>query len=231
MVFLAVFARIPSSSLKLFLKSILWLDFLIFFFNILLQTLPGNTLFTINLGSVTLGFWNLKLIHSTTDTDILFATSYALRLLALAFGTAVLFVTTKQADLIYNLRKIGIPYSLSLAVGLILRFIIVFIVDYSVIQEAQMSRALDFEKGNLARRGIKLLAIGVPLAILSLRRAEQLTNALESRGFGSGLKRTFYNDVHLGRWDYFVAAISIGLAVSLALLRWRFGLFGSITLW
>jgi energy-coupling factor transport system permease protein len=75
---------------------------------------------------------------------------------------------------------------------------------------------LEFEKGGRMQKAKNYMTTAIPLLSNSLDRAVQVAEAMESRAFGSGKKRTFYKELELTRFD--------AVALACALLPCAFGI-------
>ncbi|MDG6938731.1 MAG: energy-coupling factor transporter transmembrane protein EcfT, partial [Nitrososphaerota archaeon] len=65
------------------------------------------------------------------------------------------------------------------------RFIPVMMLDTMQIMDAQKSRGLELEKGNLVRRVRNMIPILIPLVVNSVVRSGELAEAMESRAYGA----------------------------------------------
>jgi energy-coupling factor transport system permease protein len=81
--------------------------------------------------------------------------------------------------------------------------------------EAQRSRGLDVNKGNILQRTKNYAAILGPLMISSLRIAQQLALAVESKGMSSTARRTTVRPLVFSTLDHY---IMLGFAVLLILV-------------
>lgn len=125
---------------------------------------------------------------------------------------AVLFlVTTHPTEFASSLNRIGVPYKVSFAVSLALRYIPDVQQDFRTIADAQAARGVAVTQGPLWKRARHSLQILIPLLFTSLERIETVSNAMDLRGFGADKKRTWYNQRAMTRIDY----IAIGIALSL----------------
>jgi energy-coupling factor transport system permease protein len=89
-----------------------------------------------------------------------------------------------------------------------MRFIPTLVRDAGRISDVQRSRGLELDRGNLAQRLRNRTAILVPLLANSLDRTVQLAEAMESRAFGSGCRRTFYKNIKISRRDMIIILFS-----------------------
>jgi len=79
--------------------------------------------------------------------------------------------------------------------------------------DAQKSRGLELERGNIFSRVRNFLAILVPLVLLSIRRALLVAESLESRGFGTSMKRFFYKQIRMEQKDWILLVICVLLLI------------------
>jgi len=93
--------------------------------------------------------------------------------------------------------------------------------------DAQRSRGLELDKGNLLRRIRNYIPILIPLLLIAIRRSLELAEALESRGFPGKEGRTSLFQLKLKRGDYAIIGISVGaIAVSIwVFLHYRVPVF------
>ena len=102
-------------------------------------------------------------------------------------------------------------------VSLTLRFIPTLLMESKKIMNAQASRGVDFQEGKLKDKVVQIISLLIPMFVISFKRAEDLSNAMETRGYIIGAKRTKLDELKL-RWRDYVA-IFISLAL-LALVIW-----------
>jgi energy-coupling factor transport system permease protein len=77
------------------------------------------------------------------------------------------------------------------------------------ISQAQRSRGLDLESGNIFERIKKYLPLLIPVFISTIRNTNVFGMALESKGFGARKDRTFYLQLNMRSTDYILLAASI----------------------
>ena len=95
----------------------------------------------------------------------------------------------------------------------------------SVVQ-AQKSRGLDLESGNIFARLRKHLPLLVPVFVNAIRTTDLLAMALESKGFGSK-RRTEYLPLRMKQWDWVALLLALGTAAAAVAARRVFG-FGMV---
>ncbi len=87
------------------------------------------------------------------------------------------------------------------------------------IGQAQRSRGLDLESGNIIRRIRKYLPLLVPVFVSTIRSTNDFSMALESKGFGASPGRTFFLRTAIGRPDVLVMVVFVALLAGSIALR------------
>jgi energy-coupling factor transport system permease protein len=87
------------------------------------------------------------------------------------------------------------------------------------ISQAQRSRGLDLDSGNVIERIRKFLPLLVPVFISSIRNTNIFGMALESKGFGAREKRTFYLKLQMTTADYLVLAFAFLFVATQVIFR------------
>ncbi len=111
------------------------------------------------------------------------ATYVVLRLAALVMLASLVTLTTRASDMIdtmtaglRHLKPLGVnPDKVSLAISLTLRFIPVLAQIATEVREAQKVRGLERS----------VIAVAMPLAIRTLKMADDISDAIDSRGYRS----------------------------------------------
>ena len=125
----------------------------------------------------------------------------SIRLIIVVLISTLLTLTTKPSDLTLALeslfkplKKVGFPVSeLALMISIALRFIPTLFEETQKILKAQASRGVDISEGKFKDKVMQLISLLVPLFILSFKRADELANAMEVRGYVPGRLRTSIN--------------------------------------
>lgn len=123
-----------------------------------------------------------------------------LRLIMMISLTMMLTATTKPMDLTYAfewymfpLRVIRFPVSeIAMTLSIALRFIPTLLDETDRIMKAQASRGVDFNHGRFGKRIKAIISLIIPLFISAIERSEELSNAMEARGYDPKAKRTRY---------------------------------------
>jgi energy-coupling factor transporter transmembrane protein EcfT len=125
--------------------------------------------------------------------------------LCLALGGAVLTLTTTPSDLVCGLehllaplKRLRIPVQdIAVMVSMALRFVPVFLEEYDRIKTAQAARGACVETGRYDQKLKALAALLMPLITGAFRRADDLAEAMEARGYAHG-PRTTLHQLHFG---------------------------------
>ena len=116
----------------------------------------------------------------------------------------IFLVTTDPSELAASLNMVGIPYTISYAVEIALRYIPDIQDEFHRIRNAQEARGIEMSaKGGLLYRIKNTSAIIFPLLFSTMERIDVVSNAMELRGFGKHKKRTWYSQRSLLMADYF----------------------------
>ena len=140
---------------------------------------------------------------------IIYGVAMSLRLLGIISAFAVLTLTVNPDDMMLAMIKMKLPYKSVLVTSLSTRFVPTLLDDVERITDVQRSRGLELDKGKLSRRIRSRTSIVTALLANSLDRAVGVAEAMESRAFGTGRRRTFYRDIRLSPAD--IAAVVFSL--------------------
>ena len=168
-------------------------------------------------------FW----IFHITRQGLRMAAFMGIRLVLLIIGSTMLTLTTRPISLTDGIesllspfKNIGMPaHELAMMMSIALRFIPTLLEETDKIIKAQQARGADFESGNILRRAKALVPILVPLFISAFRIAQDLAMAMESRCYGSGIKRTRMNAMKLGKNDLAASLLFIAFLAIIVLER------------
>ncbi|HSB07591.1 MAG TPA: energy-coupling factor transporter transmembrane component T [Thermodesulfobacteriota bacterium] len=165
--------------------------------------------------------WGWGPLKVSTES-LLFGIAMGLRLATFVAIGLIFLSTTRNEELTNGLIRMGLPYPIAFAFSTALRLIPTFAGAGVTIVQAQISRGLDLESGNIWSRVGKFIPLAVPLFIYALRHTNLLAMALESKGFSPEAKRTLYYEPRMRRTDY--AVLALLTIILMALLYLRLGL-------
>jgi energy-coupling factor transport system permease protein len=118
------------------------------------------------------------------------ATTYALRLFAVIASSSLFFLTTTPDELEQVMRWFRLPSDFVMVFVIAVRFVPVLLLDALQIMDAQKSRGLEFEKGNILKRLRNTIPILVPLIAVAVNRSLDLAEAMDSRAYGAKKRPT-----------------------------------------
>lgn len=161
-----------------------------------------------------------------TYDGIWFIMAFGSIFLLLYLGSILLSLTTTPVALAEGMvlllrpfRRLGLPVDeFGLMTLVSLRFIPVLVQEAEQLVRAQMSRGADFTSGSLRSRIRGVGSLLVPLVQGALRRAENLSAALEARGYGIAGEATLLHEGHLRFFDWLVL-IGVPLLTTFALFK------------
>ena len=188
---------------------------------------PGDTWHTFGPLLVTIGGHTVPFGPVVVTYDgIWFTISLSAIFLLLYLGSMTLTLTTTPVALaegitllLRPLRRLGLPVDeFGLMTLVALRFIPVLLQEAEQLVKAQLSRGADFTTGSLASRVRALGSLLVPMLQGALRRAEGLSAALESRGYGATGEATLLHEGRLRALDWLVLVAVPALTIAVYLL-------------
>ena len=166
---------------------------------------------------------------SFTDDGLTRVCFIVLRLINLVLLSSILTFTTSPMDLkngleslMKLLKVIKVPTAeIAMMISLVLRFIPTLLDETNKIIKAQASRGADFNESTFRQKMKQIISLLVPMFVVSFKRADDLANAMESRGYVIGEKRTSIDIMKLEFRDYF--------ALFLVLTLLTFVIMGAVT--
>ncbi len=233
-ILLMIISRV--SFIQLF-KSMKTLWFLIVFLLVIYIFIPNNNY---------IHEWYRFNAHYAIYWDSLYQAGYIiLRIILMFCLTMILTSTTKPMDLTYAfewymtpLKLIKFPvHEVAMTLSIALRFIPTLLDETDRIMKAQSSRGVDFNRGGLFKKFKAVISLIIPLFVSAIQRSEELSDAMEARGYDPRAKRTKYRILRFGWRD--IIGLLFGLAIfggvlflfiydqrieTVDLLQWIFGI-------
>ncbi|MBG0785203.1 MAG: energy-coupling factor transporter transmembrane protein EcfT [Anaerolineaceae bacterium] len=142
---------------------------------------------------------------------------------ALVMSLSTSQITTALFYMLKPFEKIGFPVNdLILVVQVTLRYLPLIAQTAEKTAKAQASRGGDWEqKGfNPLRQAKRVLPMIVPLIVTSLKRAETMALAMESRGFNAAEERSSYYELNFNGEDAILVALGILASTLLLVPGW-----------
>ncbi|MCT9819695.1 energy-coupling factor transporter transmembrane protein EcfT [Microbacterium sp. W1N] len=166
-------------------------------------------------------YWSLGLA-TISDASIQFAVAVAVRVFALALPTMLLFGRTDPNDLAGALSQIvHLPSRFVLGVLAGTRTLGLFVDDWRAMGLARRARGVG-DRGALRR----YFSMAFVLLVFAVRRGTKLATAMEARGFGTPVERTWMTPSRLHPRDavavlgaVVIIAVALGFAVAAGTFR------------
>ena len=120
--------------------------------------------------------------------------------------------------MVYELLKIKTSI-FAMIISIALRFIPTLFNETNKILKAQASRGVDFNEGKLTEQIGQIISLLIPMFIISIKKADDLADAMEARGYVPGAKRTRLTQMKFKISDFLVLGIILILFVLLILVK------------
>jgi energy-coupling factor transport system permease protein len=173
--------------------------------------------------------WSAWIIKITT-CSFLSVFSMILRLVCMILLTGLLTMTSTISELTHGIesllhpfQRLGLPaHELALVFTIALRFVPTLAEELEKLLKAQGARGADIRLGsNPVQRIRHFLPVLVPLFLVTLRRGDNLAEAMEARGYSGGLDRTRFVQLKMSPNDALAFALIAILVSGLFLLPLR----------
>lgn len=194
-------------------KSPIWIGIFLFIINSVILDPRGDIY----------GKW---FIFTISEGMILMTLNIILRIFSIILIIIVLTLTTKPVLLtkalefyFYPLKFIKIPVDIFITIITIaLRFIPTLLDEATRILKAQSSRGVDFKNGSLKTKTKATMTLIVPLFVSAFNKADDLANAMETRGYNPYTKKTSYRKWKNSAFDIVSFIGIIGIIVTISLI-------------
>jgi energy-coupling factor transport system permease protein len=121
-----------------------------------------------------------------------------LRIALIIVMSSVLTMTTKPMGimsaleaLVYPLKYIRLPAEeMAMILSVAIQFIPTLLEESGNIRRAQIARGARFESGKLHERAMAMIPLLVPVFLSAFKRADELSVAMEARGYRGAKNRT-----------------------------------------
>lgn len=182
--------------------------------SMLLYARPGGTVY------------GTFLFATVSDNSIALSFAVLLRVVALALPMILLFARTDPTDLADALAQVAkLPSRFVLGVLAGARTVGLFVDDWRTMALARRARGLG-DRGAVRR----FLSMAFVLLVFAVRRGTKLATAMEARGFGSGVERTWARRSTLSGRDALAVGggvVLMAVALGAAVLTGAFRVVGS----
>ncbi len=203
---------IMSNNIFITISLLIFLSFLIILSNVPIDLYLKNLKYSLSI------IIFIIIINLIFNISILNTIAQILKLILFILYSNLLIYTTKPNDLTYGLEKLfnplritGIPVkSLALSISLSIRFIPIIFKEGNKVLKSQISRGLNFD-GSIKEKIDKIISVIIPIFVLSLKRSDELANALELRFYKPEGKRTKYKEYEIKEIDKNILCIHLFL--------------------
>ncbi|MDI6453290.1 energy-coupling factor transporter transmembrane component T family protein [Peloplasma aerotolerans] len=143
------------------------------------------------------------------DEGLIRAGFIFIRIANVIIMTSLLTFTTMTTDLNYGIESLLRPLKIirvpvdviAMMLSLTLRYIPTLLGETEKIMKAQASRGVDFKESKFKDKVIQIISLLIPVFVISFKRAEDLGNAMEVRGYVIGAPRTRIDEYNIGYAD------------------------------
>ena len=160
-------------------------------------------------------WWKLNISNIAIGNTLLIM----VRIYTMIIATTILTATTRPSaltraieNLLWPLKLLFVPvHIIAMIISIALRFIPTLLEESQRIMKAQASRGVDFKNGGPKTKAIAMVTLIIPLFVSAFAKADDLGNAMETRGYDPYEKRTKYRDYPPKPIDFIVSIIVLGL--------------------
>jgi energy-coupling factor transport system permease protein len=169
--------------------------------------------------------WSIFLVGDTvflrffSVEGMLYGAANAMKLDAMIFA-GLFYVTLVSPDVLaISLRKLGVPYRLGFSLSYAMRLFPFITKEAGQIARIQKSRGLDLGAGTFRERAKKYIPLLTPIFLTTIRNTNNVTMALESRGFSAKKKGETYLGLKMAFQDWLVLIVMIVLTAGAVYLH------------
>ena len=168
---------------------------------------------------------NYKLV--IYEAGLLSSAKIITRIVSLIFISALLTLTTKPTDLNNGLESLLKPLKLlkvnvsimTMMISISLRFIPTLFNEAEKILKAQASRGVDFKESRFKDKITQIVSLMVPMFVISYKRAGDLADAMEARGYIPEATRTSINQLTYKWFDILTLIVSVVMITGFIVVR------------
>jgi len=132
----------------------------------------------------------------------------------LTLTTSPTQVTSALESLIKPLKLIGIPTEdIAMIISVSIQFIPTLMEESETIKMAQITRGARFESKKLSERARSYIPLIIPIFISAFRRADELSLAMEARGYRNAKNRTKKKKKPIEGQDYIALTICASICI------------------
>ncbi|WP_036463836.1 energy-coupling factor transporter transmembrane component T family protein [Mycoplasmopsis sturni] len=126
--------------------------------------------------------------------------------------TRPILLTKAIEDLMFPLKLFFVPTQIiAMIISIALRFIPTLLDESQRIMKAQSARGVDFKNGTIKDKVTSFTTLIIPLFVSSFAKADDLSDAMQTRGYDPYKKRTKYRHLSFGIRDLILTVFFIAL--------------------
>lgn len=150
------------------------------------------------------------LLIRISDGSIELAVATFVRVLAIGLPAVVLFISIDPTDFADGLaQRLRLPDRFVLGALAAMRMVGLFLDDWRSLELARRARGVA-DRGRIRR----VAGQGFALLVLSIRRGSKLSVAMEARGFGGNIPRTWARDSRWGAAEWLTLVVGVAIGVT-----------------
>ncbi len=150
--------------------------------------------------------------YTLTQEQLLYQTTKISKYAATVPFGLLFFLTTHPSEFASSMNRLGVHYKIAFAFSLTLRYLPDISSEYMMISKAQQARGLELsKKQKFSKRVKEYVKMIIPLIMSSLDRIDNISDAMDLRGFAKQKKRTWYNTRKLSRNDIWVIIFTLAV--------------------
>ncbi|URM52920.1 energy-coupling factor transporter transmembrane component T family protein [Mycoplasma sp. SG1] len=208
-------AKIPYSMILNVLKPLYFMAVILLIVNIIVVSQPKNNPGYFSSWDIMWGYifhvGKIKVYYQA-----IWRTLYILwRILLMITFTIILSSTTSPVELTNGIESLLRPFkviklptqAIAMMISISLRFIPTLFNEAKNISWAQASRGVDFKNGRFKEKYHALTSLIIPVFVSAFRKAEDLANSMDARGYDPYLKRTRFKQYTLNFYDVLIVLL------------------------
>jgi len=163
-----------------------------------------------------------------TMTGILSGIGNGLRFIMFIWLADLITTVTPTGDIVLALNKAKVPPEASIAIGIAFSYIPVLKKEFGTVIEAQKSRGASFESKNIFKKVKAYIPVIVPALFISILKGQEISRAIEARGFTyDPVNRTYRNVIKFRQKDFIVILVMLALLGVIGYFSIAKGFFGT----
>lgn len=163
----------------------------------------------------------IQSITIISDVGLQMGGQFALRV-GIIIASATILTTSSYREIVQGLVQWKMPYEIAFMVSVAIRFLPSFMEEFKDAVVALQLRGIEFEKIPLSKK-IKVYSyLLFPVVSNAVLKAQELSMAMETRGFRAYPTRTSYMVLKMKPMDYAIITLSLILTIAAMLLYYRF---------